>query len=140
MMALKVSQNSNEVIIKIHLENEDNKTEVPLSRKDYFLQLTSKSLEALRNFSVFILCFAIAKQFDYEKNFNFAYYFFIAVAIFSGVLNFSKFFIELIDLHGGYRSYNKSKIIFSMFVIVIFIALVEIGTIFIFFNEFFLNR
>ena len=37
-MALKVSQNSNEVIIKIHLENEDNKTEVPLSRKDYFLQ------------------------------------------------------------------------------------------------------
>ena len=65
MMALKVSQNSNEVIIKTPLENEDNKTEVPLSRKDYFLQLTSKSLEALRNFSVFILCFAIAKQFDY---------------------------------------------------------------------------
>lgn len=136
IMALKVSQNGDEVIIKIHLENEDNKIETSLSKKDYCLQLTGKFLETLRNFSILVVCLAIAQQFKYTQ-FYFIYYFFIALAFISGILSFLKFVVDIVDLH---RAYKGGGIGFITFIMILYIFSVEVGTIFIFFQELWLKK
>ena len=131
-MTLNVSQNGD--------KNKENKIETSLFIKDYFLPLTGKFLEALRNFSILILCFAIANQIGYGNKFSFMYYFFVGSAIISGVLNFIKFLFELIDLHRVYKFNNNLLIILVTVAMVVCIFFVEVGTIFIFFKELWLSK
>lgn len=132
-MTLNVSQNGD--------KNKENKIETSLFIKDYFLPLTGKFLEALRNFSILILCFAIAKQIGYGNKLSCMYYFFVVSAIISGALNFIKFIFELIDLHRGYKFNNNNLLIFFVTVVmVVCIFFVEVGTIFIFFKELWLSK
>lgn len=135
-MALKVSQSGDEVIIKIHLENEDNKIETSLSKKDYCLQLTGRFLETLRNFSILVVCLAIAQQFKHTE-FYVIYYFFIILAFVSGILSFIKFVVDVVDLHRVYKGGSIGVITFFM---IIYIFFVEVATIFIFFQELWLKK